>query len=410
MNLEIIQIARRNGETYDSVRSVLLMNTPGFSNTVLRNQASYATSYQSVYSFGSRLQWPFWIFMVWVLGTLLSIWPVLRGFCGVMVLRDREYTEVGISITALRERTMHELGISKRVRVPILVSGKCQTPYVCGIFCPNILVPEDFDRWSIEQQRVVLIHEFSHIKRQDLLTQSIARVCCSLFWFLPFLWLSYSHLRIEQEKSCDAMTIRTGMYPADFAANLVGLIRHMKEHVFTSAVFIFKGRKRMIEKRIVNALQLRNRTSQNKSVVGYLGALLLICLASLLVMNPVSAENTARILGPNEVLFGTWVNTDYNRMAQSAKIKLHADGTGECYAKTSSIDRLCGDTYIIEDTWTDEDKNIWYKIRSSSDRYYYELHRINKNGDCLEYVYSPREYPLELSEDHPNYRIYYKLQ
>jgi len=55
------------------------------------------------------------------------------------------------------------------------------------------------------------------------------------------------------------------------------------------------------------------------------------------------------------------------------------------------------------------DKNVWYKIRTSSDRYYYELFRINQMGDCLEFVFSPKEYPAELHEAHPNYRIYYKL-
>jgi hypothetical protein len=312
-----------------------------------------------------------------------------------MRLKKTAIIRESTSLTVLLKELTREVGMSKSI--PVFISKKCQTPFASGIFFTKILGPEDFEGWPKEQLRVVLLHELAHIKRQDLFTQCISRLICSIFWFLPFLWLCYSHLRIEQEKSCDVMTIGTGLNPADFATHLIGLVRHMKAHAYASAVFIFNGRKKMIEKRVVNALQLKCWTHQNKKAIRYVLSIFLICLAGLLIINPVSAEDVAGSLDQKEMLCGTWINTDYNTRAEAAKIILNPDGSYYFFAKISSKTRLWGVSYLIEDAWTDADQNTWYKMRT----------------DCLEFVYHTHksdEYPTSIPEDHPNYRIYYKLQ
>ena len=209
------------------------------------------------------------------------------------------------------------------------------------------------------------------------------------------------------------MAIGTGVEATDYATYLIELVRKMKAHAFTTAVFIFKGRKKMIEKRVVNVLQLMNCTQLNIKSIRYGITIFLICLAGLLIINPVSADDVAGNFDQEEMLCGTWINTDYNLKAEPAKIILNYDGSYYCFAKTSSKDRLWGISYIVEDAWTDTDQNTWYNIRTSGSRYNYSLFRINDQGDRLEFVfhtYRSNEYPTSIPEDHPNYRIYYKLQ
>ena len=60
-------------------------------------------------------------------------------------------------------------------------------PVTCGIVRQVVLLPEDADQWSISMRRIVLLHEFSHIKRRDCLTQTLAQVACALHWFNPLV-------------------------------------------------------------------------------------------------------------------------------------------------------------------------------------------------------------------------------
>ena len=143
--LYIFQITRKNGDTYDSVRSFFLINSKDFSHVTLQNQHGYTTSYQSVDSFSSRLQWPFWVIMVWTFGTIISLLPVFYGLTNVMVLQKKTYTRKNVLLMSMLKEAMRELSVSKNI--PIYISSKCKTPFASGILFTRIFVSEDIDSW-----------------------------------------------------------------------------------------------------------------------------------------------------------------------------------------------------------------------------------------------------------------------
>ncbi len=49
------------------------------------------------------------------------------------------------------------------------------------------------------------------MKRFDPLTLLFTRIVCSLFWFIPTVWIAYRQLHIEQEKSCDECAVAEGI-------------------------------------------------------------------------------------------------------------------------------------------------------------------------------------------------------
>jgi len=403
--IEVLKIGPGDSETYHSVSSILLLNAPEVSGPAVQNSIGYSAYHEIGNLSPIQFQWPFWLCVVWGLGVLVTISPVAYGLMNVAHMKRRATREENGALMLTVRAVSANMGI--KANIPLYASAKCQTPFASNIIFPAIIVPADFKNWPKEQIRTVLLHELSHIKRRDPLTQLLARLICSLFWFLPFLWMGYSQLRIEQEKSCDAMSIGSGVYPADYATHLINLIRHLKIQTLTSAVYIFKGRKKMLEKRIVNALQFKHSSNQTPKGLRYVLVVFLLCLAALLFINPVSAEDVS---GAKELLLGTWINTDYNFKAESAKVIWKPDGKFEGYTRISDTAYCCGASYIIEDTWNDGDQNTWYKVRTSSDRYYYELIRISKSGAYYELVFTPNSYPDALDPKHPNYRAYYRFQ
>lgn len=94
-------------------------------------------------------------------------------------------------------------------RVPETIeSSAISSPAVTGIFRPLLLLPINLaNRFSQDELRLMLLHEFVHIRRGDLLTNFAAACLLALHWFNPILWFAGSRMRADRESACDATVL-----------------------------------------------------------------------------------------------------------------------------------------------------------------------------------------------------------
>lgn len=87
--------------------------------------------------------------------------------------------------------------------------GEPLGPAVVGLLRPRIVLPADFaQRYTPEEQVLVLEHEREHLRRGDLPAQALCSLLCCLFWFNPLVHLGAARFRFDQELACDADVIR----------------------------------------------------------------------------------------------------------------------------------------------------------------------------------------------------------
>jgi hypothetical protein len=281
------------------------------------------------------------------------------------------------------------------------------------------VLPLDSGRWSNSKIHAVLVHELAHVKRKDNLTRFVARMTCSFFWFVPFIWIAYSNVCLAQEETCDAFVIHGGTRPTEYAKLMVHFALRASERILSSGIFISKGRVKMLEKRITNVLYSGSMNKILKGGKKMMTRAFMISAALLLsvLVFPTSYAKDKEFFKPSddEEIFGTWVNTGYSgEQSWPQKVVYYPWGYVVLFMKMEHKNPVSPGTSTLVDKRTDAEGNIWYSD-FYRDRYgrgvaLYQLYKISDNGKILEMIYRQREFPAEAEMDSSGttYRVFYR--
>lgn len=83
------------------------------------------------------------------------------------------------------------------------------SPALVGCWPARLVLPQDFEqRFSPEEQRLVLAHEAVHAQRLDNHWNLLAAALLALQWFNPLAWWAWRRMRADQEIACDAAVLQ----------------------------------------------------------------------------------------------------------------------------------------------------------------------------------------------------------
>ena len=197
------------------------------------------------------------------------VWIWMAGFCVVVLRLIQQLVVVQRKVHqaknlncdqwhAQQEIAAQALGV--RGNVVLKQDSATYSPIVVGVFKPVIVLPADAGTWSSDRRMLVLLHEFAHVKRQDLITQTIANVTCALNWFNPICWYGLAQMRKLREMACDDLVLMSGQRATDYADVLLDIARMYRHHCVSTAVGM--AHSSSVENRILAILdRARNRVS-----------------------------------------------------------------------------------------------------------------------------------------------------
>lgn len=148
-----------------------------------------------------------WIAPLWAVGATLTLgWNVLSWW-RARNLRRRFVCAVPVEWTARLEQLAERLNVTRPVE--LLESALTEAPVVLGHFKPAILLPAGLlAGLPASHIEAILLHELSHIRRNDYLMNLLQRVFESMYFYHPAAWWMSNVARQEREHCCDDAAIR----------------------------------------------------------------------------------------------------------------------------------------------------------------------------------------------------------
>ena len=347
--------------------------------------------------------WPVILFSLWGLGVMVSSIGLIVGRVRVGIVCRRHYEQPTSRDEKELEELVAKLGIRRRVE--LVISCAYPIPFTFRVFHPLIVLPQTSKSWPSGRVRAVLLHELSHIRRGDCLTKLVARTICSLFWFLPFVWIAYSRLSREQETACDLSVLRRGMRPTEYAQHILHIAYISMRTLSFQGSFLAEGRKKTLERRIVYALQYdRKKAIKMGRTIHKTRKLVLIYALILAAIVGIGSCSSSRktITGKDFIAVwrGTWVNDELAGNFLNPQMLInYPDETMEFIKNPfvmefgkKDVRIMCFSNLTITDKWLDREGKIWYtaaterKTERGTVLSYYGF--IHESGDVLEILES----------------------
>jgi len=126
------------------------------------------------------------------------------------------------SIRIYVQQIAERMGIHKPIKV--WMSAIVDTPMTIGFLKPVILMPiASINGLSIQQVEAILLHELSHIKRNDYLVNLMIASIDILLFFNPFSKLFVNTIKKEREHSCDDLVMQFEYNAHAYASALLAI-------------------------------------------------------------------------------------------------------------------------------------------------------------------------------------------
>jgi len=182
-----------------------------------------------------------------------------------------------------------KLEISKKIWLKF--STLVDVPCVIGYIKPLILLPVSLSTsLSACEVESILLHELSHIKRNDYLVNLLQQAVSVVLFFNPFTHLINRLINRERENSCDDLVIEKTGKPLIYARALLKLEQERNNHL--QLALAVTGNKFHLLNRIERIMKTQKQNGNIRHL--FIGVLLLAGSISCLAwLNPTNAKSHA---------------------------------------------------------------------------------------------------------------------
>lgn len=216
----------------------------------------------------------FFILIVWGLGILLSLFHNLKInwiFYRSIINNSEQIHDKKILL--IRDNLLCELKINKKIEI-LLCNSQIRSPLLISVFRPIIIISPD--SFSDEELYLILKHELTHYKHNDILLKRLFLLIQMLHWYNPFITIFTRKFFETSELVCDHTVLQHASNQTRILYSRL-ILRMIKNSISTKNLlvssFVRPEAKEEVERRISTIMQ------QGKKVktLGIIIATLIYC-------------------------------------------------------------------------------------------------------------------------------------
>lgn len=228
------------------------------------------------------------LLLIFLLFRLINIYRVTR------FIKFNGLQKPGVEWKLFTEKVARHMGITKQIR--LWVSHHIDVPATIGFMKPVILIPlASINQFSADQLEAIILHELSHIKRNDYLINLFISIIETLLFFNPFIVLLAKVIKRERENCCDDFVIQYQYDRHAYASALLSL-EQFRNSDLRLAIGATSGKKQLLL-RIKRIMEVNSNSNFNYGQK--LAALLLITgvICSVAWLSPQKKETKKQMAG-----------------------------------------------------------------------------------------------------------------
>ncbi|MDN3586742.1 M56 family metallopeptidase [Pedobacter aquatilis] len=268
---------------------ILLKNLP-ISRTInnVQNVNTYAYINNVPENFSTKIEQYFPVVVVfYVMGILLQILVIVKGYNQLARFKKDNLSIVPNDWNDIFQKVTANLKISKTIKFHL--SSIVNVPLVIGYLKPMVLFPVALiNELDNDQVEAILIHELSHIRRNDFLLNLIKTAIETFLFFNPFVWMAGRFIHIEREHACDDLVLKLTGKPLNYAHALLKL-ELLKDKNSPAYALAATGKTQNLYQRIKRITNMKTNYLNAKQQMAAL-TLGVACLFSIAWINPVKKE------------------------------------------------------------------------------------------------------------------------
>ena len=264
----------------------------------------------------------------YLIGIVLQLFVIGKGYKQLSNLKKASLSSIPIEWQLIFEKVAKSLKIEKTINFHL--SSIVNVPLVIGYLKPVVLFPIALvNQLESDQVEAILIHELSHIRRNDFLLNLIKTAIETLLFFNPFVWMAGRFIHIEREHACDDLVLKITGKPLNYAHALLKL-ELLKDKSSPAYALAATGKSQNLYQRIKRITNMKTNYLNAKQQMAAL-TLGIACLFSIAWINPAEKKKELRSITKQELVVT-------NPQANKLKTVLCLDTTKKRKIKIVTID------------------------------------------------------------------------
>lgn len=305
-------------------------------------------------SFSSKAEQYFPVVVAfYAIGIVLQLFVIVKGYGQLSKLKKESLSAIPDGWKAIFEQVTAHLKIKKAIKFHL--SSIVNVPLVIGYLKPVVLFPLALvNQLDNDQVEAILIHELSHIRRNDFLLNLIKTAIETLLFYNPFVWMAGRFIHIEREHACDDLVLKITGKPLNYAHALLKL-ELLKDKNSPAYALAATGKTQNLYQRIKRITNMKTNYLNAKQQMAAL-TLGVACLFSIAWINPTEKKKEHKKSNKIEVLsvinhhdLKTIVCTDTTKKRKIKIVTIDANGNKTEYNSVRDMpDSLRKDFYRDE--------------------------------------------------------------